>query len=175
MNFLPLITTTVLLSACAHTITAPESIVGTHKSEMGKPGDNIAMSLACERETDCTFTTIINGVAGPDSVVILKKVKPVADLIEAKYALNHAIEHQRKTPQTRDNTEAMNRLRSTLSTKPSVSRCWDLDYPEPSYMLVCTLSNTPAQSAPLFLFATLMENCRDVFCRYLILPMRDSK
>lgn len=175
MKLLPLVTTTVLLSACAHTNTAPESIVGTHKSEMGKPGDNIEMSLACEGETNCTFTTLINGVRGPYSVEVLKRVKPVIDLTEAKYALNHAIEHQGEAPRTRDNTEAMNRLRPTLSTKPSVSKCWDLGYPEPSYMLVCTLSNTPAQSAPLFLFTTLMDNCHDVFCRYLILPMHPSK
>jgi hypothetical protein len=176
MKLVSSIFASLLVSTSAYSAPGAESIVGTYKLEMGKPGNSLEIILECTEETKCTITTISKSDKSPfKEVQVLNNVLPVKNLIYATNALKYAIDHQTQSPRFPDAIESMSRLRPVLSTNPSISKCWDLNYPSPEYMLACTLSNTPAHSPPIFLFGTLMTNCDDVFCRYLITPMSRAK
>jgi hypothetical protein len=165
-----------LASTYPYATPASESIVGTHSLAMGKPGNGLEIVLECTKETTCTFTSISRSDKSPlKDIQTLNNVRPVEKLIFATNALKYAIDHQSQTPRFPDAIESMNRLRPVLLTNPSISKCWDLNYPSPEHMLACTLSNTPIDSPSIFLFATLMANCDDVFCRYVINPMSRTK
>ncbi|SNT19130.1 hypothetical protein SAMN06265795_11687 [Noviherbaspirillum humi] len=155
---------------------ATDSIIGTHKAEMGKPGNTVEISLVCEEETKCTLASVLKS---GDRVLTdrqdLNKVRNVENLQFASNALKYAIDHQNQTPRSPDAIEAMNQLRPILSANPSVHNCWDLNYPTAEYMLACSLSGVPADAPSIYLFGTLLANCNDVFCRYIIVPMSRTK
>jgi hypothetical protein len=165
-----------LASTYAYATPASETIVGTFSLAMGKSGNSLEIVLECTTETTCTFTSMSKSDKSPlKDIQTLNNVRPVEKLIYATNALKYAIDHQSQTPRFPDAIESMNRLRPVLLTNPSISKCWDLNYPSPEHMLACTLSNTPIDSPSIFLFATLMANCDDVFCRYVINPMSRIK
>jgi hypothetical protein len=98
-------------------------------------------------------------------------VQPVANLTYASNALNYAIQWRDRPISNEEYAESIRRLRPVLSADPAISKCWDLGYPSPDYMLVCTLSNAPDGSPPIYLFSTLLANCGEAFCRFVINPM----
>jgi hypothetical protein len=98
-------------------------------------------------------------------------VRPASNLPQASSALRYATEQRSQTIDNPELALPMALLRPTLASNPSIAKCWDLNYPEPEYMLACTLSGAPAGSPPLYLFATLMANCGEGFCRYIIYPL----
>ncbi len=160
-----------LISSYAFFVPAEEGIVGTYRFETGKFGDSLEIVLSCVKKNKCTFTWISKNRNAPYEDKRVVRVTRVSDLTDASTALKYAIAHQEDVPRTKDALEAMRQLRPTLSSNPVVSKCWDLNYPSSEHMLVCALTNTPADLAPIFLFSTLLGDCNDVFCRYLILPM----
>ena len=162
----------LLICSAAHGAPNAESIVGAYELKLGKPGNSVEMVLECSSETTCTFTTASqSGKNSYKDVQTLKKVVPVQNLIYAQNALKYAISQQSQTIKNEEYAESMSRLRPVLSSNPSIAKCWDLNYPSPEYMLACKLANTSADSAPIYLFGTLMANCGEAFCRYVINPM----
>lgn len=106
---------------------------------------------------------------------MLKDVRSVGNLAQARNALKHAIKHQEQTSRFRGAEDAMSHLRPFLSDNPDVAQCWDLNSPSPDYTLACTFTGSSTEASRVFLFTTLMASCTDVFCRYLIYPMSQVK
>jgi hypothetical protein len=153
-----------------------EGIVGVYELKLGKTGNSLDMILECSSETVCTLTTTSqSGRNSNKDVQSLKDVHPVQNLTNASAALKYAIGQQSQTIKNEEFAESMGRLRPVLAANPGISKCWDLNYPFPDYMLVCKLSDTSAGAAPMYLFGTLMANCGEAFCRYVIYPMTRAK
>jgi hypothetical protein len=161
------------LSASAYGEPASDSIVGKFELKTGNPDNSLEIHLECESETRCTFWTISQWKSNPphQDRRALSKVRRVENLTTAINALNYAVGHQSLIIKNQEFAESMSKLRPVLSSGPSISKCWDLDYPSPEYLLVCTLANTPPDSPPIYLFGTLLANCGEGFCRYVINPM----
>lgn len=167
--------TLIALGVCtsAHPEPTNDGIVGAYELMMGKLGNSVMIRLECESESSCTFTTISQWKNNPPTQdkQSLRKIRPVKNLIYATNALKYAINQQANSFKNEEYAELMSRLRPVFSSNPSISKCWDLNYPEPEYMLACTLTDAPSDSPPIYLFATLLSNCGEAFCRYIINPM----
>lgn len=152
---------------------ADESIVGSFASKMGKPGNSLELHLKCESESSCTLTSVMQWRNDPplQEQQALTKVRAVEDLTEARGALQYAIGQRARSIKNEEFAETMDRLRPVLAANPVIAKCWDLNDPAPQYTLVCTFSNVPPGSSALYLFGTLMADCGEAFCRYVIHPM----
>lgn len=161
------------LCASAHADLSNDGIVGTFELKMGKPDNSLVIQLECESESSCTFTTVSLWKGNPprQDKQVLRKVRPVENLILATNALKYALGQQSRTIKNEEYAESMNRLRPVFSSNPSIAKCWDLNYPSPDYMLACTLADVSPDSPPIYLFGTLLANCGEAFCRYVINPM----
>lgn len=165
------------LSVSAQADLSNDGIVGAFELKMGKPGNSLVLQLECESESSCIFTTVSQWKGNPprQDKQVLRKVHPVENLIYATNALKYAIDQQSRTIKNEEYAESMNRLRPVFSSNPSIAKCWDLNYPSPNYMLACTLTGVPPDSPPIYLFGTLLANCGEAFCRYVINPMLRAK
>lgn len=173
MKHILLVIVSLCVCAAAHSEPANDNIVGAFELKMGKPGNSATIRLECESESSCTFTTISQWKSNPPTQdkQVLRKVRPVENLIYATNALKYAIDQQSRTIKNEEYAESMSKLRPVLSSNPSISKCWDLNYPSPEYMLACTLTNAPPDTPSIYLFGTLLANCGEAFCRYVINPM----
>ena len=167
------LSTIVALSVWMPTYAADESIVGSFESKMGKPGNSLELRINCESESSCTLTSIVQWRNDPpqQEQQALTKVQPVEDLTEARRALQYAIGQRARSIKNEEFAETMDRLRPVLAANPVIAKCWDLNDPAPQYMLACTFSNVPPGSPSLYLFGTLIADCGEAFCRYVIHPM----
>lgn len=153
-----------------------DSLFGAYELKLGKPGKQVEIGLVCGSETACTMTTHVqSGANVVKDVRPLRGIVPVENLVHANNALQYAIRQQSETIRNEEYAESMDRLRPVLSSNPTVAKCWDLNYPAPEYLLACKLSDTPEGSPPLYLFGTLVSNCGEAFCRYVINPMLPVK
>ncbi len=164
------------LGACTAAIAdvSGPGIVGAFELRMGEPGNEVTVQLECESESTCILMTTSAGAGGRRPVQdkqVLKNVRPLGRTIYATNALKYAADQRSKTIANMEYAESMRRLRPILDSGPAIDRCWDLDDRTPEYMLACTLSNVPPGSPPLYLFGTLLANCGEAFCRYVINPM----
>ena len=167
----------IFIHSPAHADPTNDSILGTYELKMGKPGNSITIRLDCENESNCNFTTISQWKNNPpvQDKQALRNVRPVVNLNQATNALKYAIKQQGHHFKNEEYAESMSKLRPVLSSNPTIDKCWDLNFPEPEYMLICTLTNAPAESPPIYLFGTLMASCGEAFCRYVINPMSRIK
>lgn len=177
MKHLFLFFATLCLSLQAHSNPPEESIVGKFELKMGKPGNSVEVHLECENESNCTFITVSQWKTNPPQQTkeALSKVHLIDNLTEATSALNYTINQQSLPIKNEEYAESIRKLKPILSTNPSINKCWDLNYPAPTYMLACTLSNSPASNPPIYLFGTLLASCGEAFCRYVINPMERTK
>jgi len=168
---------TLLLCLVAHSASAAEPIVGTFEVKLGTPANSAEIRLECVSESRCTFTYIAKVGNEPPAVEkkTLNDVRPVDKLTQAAGALKYAISQRSEEIRHEEYAEVMSRLRPILATNPTVAKCWDLNYTSPDYMLACTLTGAPPASPPLYLFGTLMANCGEAFCRFVIYPMSRVK
>jgi hypothetical protein len=169
----------VALGLCTSVFAAPNSgnIVGAFEAVLNNRTGSLKLRLECETESSCRLTTVSQTGQSPSvsDVQDLRKVRLLEKPVEAASALRHATEKRNIESRTAEYAELMRRLSPVLSSNPSINQCWDLNYPTPGYSLACTFANAPEESPPLFLFFTLMANCGDVFCRYVIYPMPHAK
>ena len=177
MKYLLPILISLCICASAHSESTNDNIAGTFEAKMGKPGNSLTILLECESEFSCTFSAISQWKNNPplQDKQVLRKVRPVENLIYAKNALKYAMDQQYRTIKNEEYAESMSKLRPVFSSNPSISKCWDLNYPSPDYMLACTFTNAPPDSPSIYLFGTLLANCGDAFCRYVINPMSRVK
>lgn len=133
----------------------------------------MTMHLECASESSCVFSTTAQSGKGPPQQdrQVLDSVRPAGNLAQAGNALRYAIEQRLRTLENPEFAEPMALLRPVLAGNPKIDRCWDLNYLEREYLLACTLSNAPG----LYLFASLMANCGEGFCRYIIYPLSRVK
>jgi hypothetical protein len=157
----------------AHATENSGTIVGAFEATLTNEAGSLRLHFECETESLCKLTTESQSGKRPPTkdVQVLNKIRPVEKLTEAAYALRYAIDKRSSQSRSGEYAELMRRLGPVLSSNPSLGRCWDLTYPTPGYSLACTLANAPAESPPVYLFFTLMANCGDVFCRYVIYPL----
>jgi len=177
MQGAPACCATLLLCLVAHSAGASEPIVGAFEVKLGAPSNSAEIRLECASESSCTFTYIAKVGNEPPVVetTALNDVRPVEKLAEAANALKYAISQQSREIRHEEYAEVMSRLRPILATRPTIAKCWDLNHLAPDYLLACTLSGTPPTSPPLYLFGTLMANCGEAFCRFVIYPMSSVK
>jgi len=149
------------------------AVIGTFELKLGTPDNSVTLHLQCKSESNCVLisTTQRNGAPPGQSKQILNNVRPVDNLNEAANALTYAIRQRSQPIKNREYGELMNRLQPVLSASPTIDKCWDLNYPLPGYMLACTLSPSASANTPIYLFGTLLANCGEAFCRYVISPM----
>jgi hypothetical protein len=152
---------------------AEPELVGKYRVKIGKPGNSMEMQLECKSETSCIFTTISQWEKDPPAKETKKldKVSPVTELKYVSNALNYAIGQRSAKIKNDEFGLPMALLRPVLAANPTIGKCWDLNHSTETYMLVCTLDKTPKGSAPLYLFGTLMANCGEGFCGYVIYPL----
>jgi len=157
----------------AYSATDSEAIIGVFEYKVSKSKDSLEIRLECASESVCFFTTISQSGKNParKDKQILNKVRPIENLIYADNALKYAINQQSRTIQQGEFSELMNRLRPVLSANPVIAKCWDLNYSSAGYMLACTFTKASSENQPIYLFGTLMANCGEAFCRYVIYPM----
>ena len=153
------------------------SIVGKYELATKKQSSTQSLQLACDSETSCVLTTVLDASDGPrvQDRQMLKKVREVGVPVHARNALHHAILERNKVIKNEEFAETMNHLRPIRSRNPSISKCWDLNYPSLDYMLACKLSIGNAELPEMYLFGTLLSNCGEAFCRYVINPMTPVK
>jgi hypothetical protein len=161
----------------AHAIEKSGTIVGEFEANITNDAGSLRLHFECETESLCRLTTESQSGKRPPTkdVEILNNIRPVEKLAEAEYALRHAIDKRSSQSRSGEYTELMRRLGPVFSSNPVLGRCWDLTYPTPGYSLACTLANGPVENPPVYLFFTLMANCGDVFCRYVIFPLSRSR
>ena len=177
MKLLLLPLAALCLSMPVHSEPVKETIVGTFELKMGKPGNSVEINLECETESNCKFITTSQWKTNSPqrNNQALNKVQPLDNLSEATAALNYAINQQSVPIKNEEYAESIRKLKPILSTNPSIDKCWDLNYPAPKYMLACTISNSSLTNPSIYLFGTLMANCGEAFCRYVINPMERIK
>ena len=149
------------------------AIVGAFRAALGNAADSVEIQLECESESSCVLTTTSRSAGESPRVErkALNSVRPQEDLTDASTALAYAIEQKSAEIRNDEYLQIMTRLRPVLEAHPRIGKCWDLNYSSPDYMLACTLDNAPAGSPPIYLFGTLLANCGDAFCRFVIYPM----
>lgn len=154
-----------------------QGLLGTYEVAVGVPGNNTTMRLECKAEATCSFSiTTQQGTGTPGrETQTLDEVRVAQNLAQANNALKYASEQLTQPITDEEYSDLMSRLRPVLSKSPVAEKCWDLNYIAPTYLLLCTLSNTSSSDAPLYLFATLMAGCGQAFCRYVIYPLNRSK
>jgi hypothetical protein len=176
MRLSRLIFSALSVSNAAFSASVGESIVGNFELKLGKPGNNVIIRLECESETSCTLTTISQSDVNPyEDIQSLTNVSAVKNLTYATNALKYAIDQRSRPIQNEEFAESMRLLSPILSADPKIDKCWDLNYPSAEYMLACTFNISPPRGAPLYLFGTLLANCGEAFCRYVINPMSRVK
>lgn len=150
-----------------------QEIVGAFEIKLGGAANSNELRLECDRALNCKFTTTSQQGSRPASqdVQILEEVRRVENIAQASNALKYAIEQRARSIQQIEFAELLTRLGPVLSNEPSVEKCWDLNYPSPTYLLACTVSDATEKGSPIYLFATLMATCGEAFCRYIIYPM----
>jgi len=167
----------LFLCLAAHSAGGSEPIVGAFEVKLGTPSSSGEIRLECASESSCKFTYIAK--VGNEPPVVEEKalndVRPVDQPTEAAGALKYAIRQRSEEIRHEEYAEVMRRLRPVLATDPTVAKCWDLNHLSPGYLLVCTLSGAPPASPPLYLFGTLLANCGEGFCRFVIYPMSRVK
>jgi hypothetical protein len=153
------------------------AIVGAFRAELGNAADSVEIQLECESESSCVLTTTARSAGESPTIErkALKNVRPVENLTDASNALEYAIEQKSAEIRNEEYLRIMTRLRPVLESHPRIGKCWDLNYTSPDYMLVCTLANAPAGSPPIYLFGTLLANCGEAFCRFVIYPLSKAR
>ncbi len=165
------------ISSAAYSSAKDVGIIGKFEMNMSKPGSSLGMRLECENETTCKLITNMTSKQNPptQNIQVLKKINPVENLVYASNALKYAIERRSNEMSNDENREMMKHLGPVLSTNPTVSKCWDLNYPETDYMLACAFSGNSSDKPTIYLFITLLANCDEAFCRFVIWPMTQVK
>ena len=161
------------LSASAFADLSSDGLIGKFELKMGRSDNSLVVQLECESESNCTLTSVAQWKRDPPRTdkQVLREVVPVKNLVYATNALKYAIDQQSRTIKNEEYSQSMSRLRPIFSSNPSIAKCWDLNYPSPDYMLACTLTDVPPEGPPIYLFGTLLANCGEAFCRYVINPM----
>lgn len=161
----------------AHSEPANEAIIGSFEIKMSNPGNSLYIQLDCKSDVSCTLTTTSQQGSNQPTTdkQSLNQITHLQNLTEANYALKYAIEQQSNTIKSKEFSEPMEKLRPVLSTNPSIEKCWDLNYPSPTYMLACSLNGNSSNKYNLYLFGALLSNCGEAYCRYVIYPMTRLK
>ena len=148
-------------------------LAGDYRASIGAPGNRLLLQLSCRDDAHCELATTVEVAGAPSQPVHqrLDQVLALQDKTEAENALRFAVRHRGDQPLPPDLAEAMAKLKPVLSGQPAIRQCWDLNLPQPGEMLACTLSGTPAGSAPLYLFGTLQADGQPGFQRYVIYPL----
>jgi len=156
---------------------AGAAIVGAFRAALGNAADSVEIQLECESESSCVLTTTSRSAGESPTVErkALKNVRPVENVTDASNALEYAIEQKSAEIRNEEYLQIMTRLRPVLEAHPRIGKCWDLNYTSPDYMLVCTLASAPAGSPPIYLFGTLLANCGEAFCRFVIYPLSKAR
>ena len=176
MNHIPGFLAGLLVCSLVHgAAIASDDIVGSYKFFGENETSSLTLLLECRSEVDCTYTNLTKSTKGPPykETQLLKLVQPVKTIDRAASALKYAIAQKDHEFQQQDDRDLMTQLRPVFLSNPSISKCWDLNYQQPEFMLACTLSHASPNSPPLYLFAGTLSNCRpsDAFCGYAIFPM----
>src|SRR6185295_4999491 len=165
----------VLLAAVSPA--AAQSLIGTFQTTLANEVQSATLQLLCKSEKSCVFTYTSQETGGePNSERKSLNVQPLKDRREVDGAFGYALDH--KGEEIVDNTEfieIMKQLRPILDDGPAIGKCWDLNYVEPTYMVACYVSQKSSKRPTLFLFGTLMADCGEAFCRYIIYPMQRVK
>lgn len=161
----------------AHAADNAGTIIGTYEAMLANETNSLRLRLECETESQCKLTMESQSGKKPAAkdIQVLNQVRPIETATQAAFALQYAIDKRSSQSKNPEYAELMRRLGPALSSSPSLGRCWDLSYPTPGYSLACTLTKTPEGSPPVFLFFTLLANCGDAFCRYVIYPLSRSQ
>jgi len=146
-------------------------IVGTFGFHVGKPGNSNDTVIDCESEQRCQVISTLD-YAGKQTTSTdrITKITP-GDIATPQGALDYAVEQRNAVITNPEYVDAMNLLRPVLATHPKVSRCWDLNWPTPSYTLLCTFVGDKATLPVVYAFFSLVANCRQAFCGYVIFPL----
>lgn len=171
MKFLPL-SVPLLLSLPLHAETSTNSVIGEYEVLQELSGQRSTIHLKCETATECKLTFGQNKYPSiPPEVHQLKAIHEVDNVEEAKNALSYAITNLDQT-KLDDHVPGSwpFQLKKELAQKPSISKCWDLNFNEPSYLLACKLKTGEQELKPMYLFMTQLSNCNTGFCRYMIIP-----
>lgn len=165
------------LCASAQAQSATGSIVGRHQLMMGQADNGVEMRLDCESESSCelVFTAHWKGNPPTQHRQTLRNVHPAEDLTGAEQALRYAVDQRARPIRIPEFAVLINKLQPVLSSNPSISKCWDLNYTSPGYMLACTFADSTPDSPSVYLFATFAANCGEAFCKYLIYPLSPVK
>jgi hypothetical protein len=150
---------------------AAAPFVGTLGFHAGSPGNSTDVVFNCESEQRCqVLTTIDHAGKQTTSTDLVTKITD-GDISAPQGALDYAVSQRNAAITNAEYIDAMNLLRPILSSNPKVSRCWDLNWPTPTYTLLCTFSGTATGPPVVYAFFALVANCRQAFCGYVIFPL----
>ena len=176
LHMLPhcLIVVAAIVSMTRPSISIAQDLIGTFRSKVVVGTSSVDLKLQCGSETSCEFSTANSdrGQVPTEDRQTLNAVQPLANLQEVNYALRYAYEHRNAKVHHEEYAAIMAQLRPLLAKDPKIDKCWDLNYPSPTYMVVCFVSDPAWRRNSALLFGTLLAGCSEAFCRYVINPMQ---
>lgn len=133
---------------------------------------SMEMTLHCAQEQCQLDTTFVTRGGEPNqNSQPLTEITPVADLGEAQYALDYARSQKSAKIGRREFSELIKSLQPLLISDLAMDQCFDVHYGGEKYSLVCSTGKSAWDKPSLLYLGTLMSNCGEGFCRYVIYPL----
>lgn len=159
----------LLSSAVALANPLPE---GIYAGKIEFDQSSMEMALDCAREECQLDTTFITRGGAPDRISEpLTEITPVENLDEAQFALEYARSQKSARISKREFSELIQHLQPLLNSNLDFEKCFDVHYGGESYSLVCSTAKSAWEKPSLFYLGSLLANCGEGFCRYVIYPL----
>lgn len=166
----PLIATGCLLAtAAAYASPLPD---GRYVGKVQFDQSSMEMALSCAQaqcQLDTTFVT--RGGQPSRAVQTLKEITPVEDLSEAQSALDYARSQKSAHIDKREFSALIQHLQPLLNTDLVFDKCYDVHVGGETYSLVCTTPKSAWEKPSVLYLGSLLANCGEGFCRYVIYPL----
>jgi len=158
-----------LVSTAALANPLPE---GTYAGKIEFDQSSMEMKLVCAQE-ECQLNTVFVTRGGrPDqNSEPLTEITPVENLDEAQFALEYARSQRSARISKREFSELIQHLQPLLKSDLNFEQCFDVHYGGDAYSLVCNTAKSAWEKPSLLYLGSLLANCGEGFCRYVIYPL----
>lgn len=145
---------------------------GSYTGKIEFDQSSMEMTLDCAQEDCQLHTTFVTRGGAPNQMSEpLTEITPVENLDEAQFALEYARSQKTARISRREFSELIKHLQPLLNSNLDFEKCFDVHYGGESYSLVCSTAKSAWEKPSLFYLGSLLANCGEGFCRYVIYPL----
>lgn len=145
---------------------------GSYAGKIEFDQSSMEMRLRCGPE-DCQLETafVTRGGAPNRNSEPLTEITPVENLDEAQFALEYARSQKSARIGKREFSALIQHLQPLLNADLVFDKCYDVHYGGENYSLVCTTAKSAWEKPSVLYLGSLLANCGEGFCRYVIYPL----